>query len=201
MPNRSPSQAELLSPDCDLQKVVELFEIINLLNELSFILTFQIVIEYALRFVNILAIISEVADKGCHAIHSSLIVFCSTLRADCFTLSVCLMAEFLWHSPWALRPFSACFLKSSLPSSHVNIIYPFAHRVISHSWGFWIYFFYSCKAASGDICTIIGENLDGSETITENKPFCSNKYAPPFSSTFHSRNTKVLDTWPCSIVK
>lgn len=99
MPNRRPSQAELLSSDCDLQEVVELFEIINLFNELSFILTFQIVIEYALSFVNILAIISEVADKGCHPIHSSLIVFCSTLRADCFIISMCLMAQILWHSP------------------------------------------------------------------------------------------------------
>lgn len=86
MLNRNPSQPELLSSDCDLQEVVELFEIINLFNELSFILTFQIVIEYALSFVNILAIISEVADKGCHPIRFSLIVCCSTLRADCFTL-------------------------------------------------------------------------------------------------------------------
>lgn len=133
MLNRNPSQPELLSSDCDLQEVVELFEIINLFNELSFILTFQIVIEYALSFVNILAIISEVADKGCHPIHFSLIVCCSTLRADCFTLSVCLMAQVLWHSPRALRPFSACFLNSSSTNSQVSMIYPYTKRVISHA--------------------------------------------------------------------
>lgn len=196
MPNRSSSQAELLSSDCDLQEVVELFEIINLFNELSFILTFQIVIEYALSFVNILAIISEVADKGCHPIHFSLIVCCSTLRADSFTLCAW-WPKFYGNSPWALRPFSACFLNSSSTGTHVNMIYPFAHRVISHSWAFWM-FIYSCKC---DVCRIVGENLDGSGTTTENKPFCSNEYAPPFSSSFHSRNTMVLDTWPCSIVK
>ena len=93
-----PSQPGLLSSDCDLQEVVELFEIINLFNELSFILTFQIVVEYAQSFVNILAIISEVADKSCHPIHFSLIVCCSALKADCCTISVCLIAQVLWHS-------------------------------------------------------------------------------------------------------
>lgn len=145
MPNRSPSQAELHSSDFDLQEVVEVFEIINLFNELSFILTFQIVIEYTLSFVNILAIISEVADKGCHPIHFSLIVYCSTLRADCLTLSVCLMAQVLLHSPRALWPFSACFLNSSSTNSHVNMIYPFAHRVISNCWAFGMVFFTAIK--------------------------------------------------------
>lgn len=201
MPNRSSSQAELLSSECDLQEVVELFEIINLFNELSFLLTFQIVIEYALSFVNILAIISEVADKGCHPIHFSLIV-CYSLRADCFTLCAWCprMPKFYGIPPELSGLFQFVSLNSSFTSSHVNMIYPFAHRAISHSWAFWM-FIYSRKAASVDVCRIIGENLDGSGTTTENKPFCPNENAPPFSSSFHSRNTKILGTWPCSIMK
>lgn len=125
------SQPGLLSSDCDLQEVVELFEIINLFNELSFILTFQIVIEYAQSFVNILAIISEVADKSCHPIHFLLIVCCSALKADCCTIPVCLIARFMAFPLSSRAPFSACCLNSSSTNSHVNMIY--THGDISHA--------------------------------------------------------------------
>jgi len=94
-----PAQPGLLSSDCDLQEVVELFGIIDLFNELSFILAFQIVVEHAQSFVNILAIISEVADKSCHPAHFSLVVCCSALKVDCCAIPVFLIAQFLCHSP------------------------------------------------------------------------------------------------------
>lgn len=126
-----PPQTRLLSSDADLQEKVELFEIINLFNELSFILSFQIVIEYAQSFANILAIISEVADKSCHPMHFSLIVCCSAWKAGCCTcMPYC--STFLVFPQNTQNPFLASCLNSSSTNSHMNMIYPHTHGDISH---------------------------------------------------------------------
>lgn len=126
-----PPKPWLLSSDSDLQEKVELFEIINLFNELSFILTFQIVTEYAQSFANILAIISEVADKSFHPMHFSLIVCCSAWKAGCCTcISYC--SSFLVFLLNTQNLFLTGCLNSSSTNSHVNMIYPHTHGHISH---------------------------------------------------------------------